>query len=121
MTERRTTALERGEHGSHTAYALGCRCPPCRRAQSRYARTRWAAASVARTGSARWKVDAGPLVVQLDALKAAGWRLYEVAAAADVPRPTLVSVRQAYRRRRRRRCWNTTAAAVLALDPAARP
>jgi hypothetical protein len=32
----RTTALERGEHGSHTVYVLGCRCPKCKSAQSRY-------------------------------------------------------------------------------------
>jgi hypothetical protein len=115
----RPTALDRGEHGTHTCYTLGCRCPRCTTAQSSYARRRWAAAQLARTGSARWKVNARPLVEHLDALMADGWMLREIAAAADVPRPTLVAIRQRARRRRHVWCWSTVRDAVLGveLDP----
>jgi hypothetical protein len=83
---------------------------------SRYARQRWAVAAFSRTGSCRWKVDAGPLLGRLDALMASGWSLRAIARAADVSYPTLISIRQGRRGRRRRQCWNTIADSVFALE-----
>jgi hypothetical protein len=113
---RRTTALERNEHGTVAAYRAGCRCGRCRAARSRYARRRWAVDAVRRTGSCRWKVDAAPTLAHLERLRAAGWTLRAVAGEADVPYPTLISIRQGYRRGTSR-CWNTVADAVAALEP----
>lgn len=114
---RRATALERDEHGTAAAYRCGCRCPQCRAARSRYARRQWAVAQLRSTGSCRWKVDAAPLLAHLERLRSAGWRLRDIAAAADVPYPTLISIRQGYRRGTSK-CWNTVADAVRAIDPA---
>jgi hypothetical protein len=112
--QSRTTALERQEHGQRRTYQCGCRCAGCRRAQSDYARTRWAVQSVLRTGSARWKVDSEPVLGHLDVLLASGWTQREIAARAGVPLGTLRSLRG--RRRRKPRTWNTVSDAVLALD-----
>jgi hypothetical protein len=111
----RTTALERNEHGTHTSYACGCRCSKCRAAQSRYARERWAVAAVMRGAEPHWKVDAGRVLEHLEVLMAAGWTLKDIAVAVDVPRPTLISIRQGFRRGTSK-CWNTVADRVLELE-----
>jgi hypothetical protein len=111
----RTTALERGEHGSHRAYQCGCRCPRCKSAQSRYSRRRWAVAAVVRGAAPHWKVDAGPTLARLDELRAAGWTLREISRVAEIPYPTLISIRQGHRRGTSQ-CWNTVAAAIAELE-----
>jgi hypothetical protein len=76
---------------------------------------RWATAELERTGSARWKIDAGPTIAYLDRLLVSGWTLADIAARADVGLGTLKGLR--WRRHRRPRCWNTIAGAVRALEP----
>jgi hypothetical protein len=116
----RTTALERGEHGTVAAWSAGCRCRSCRKARYRYARAWWSAKNILRGAEARWKVDARPVAAHLEALRAAGWRLRDVAAVSGVPYATLLSIRKADRRGAGPRCMSTTAERVLALDPRAR-
>jgi hypothetical protein len=76
--------------------------------------------AVARTGECHFKVDTGPVLEHVERLRAAGWRLRDIAAAADVGYPTLADIRKGARRGTRSRCWNTTRDRVLALDPLAR-
>jgi hypothetical protein len=65
---------------------------------------------------AHWKVPSARVLDHLDVLLAAGWTLQRVAREADVPYPTLQSIRQGSRRGTSQ-CWNTVADRVLELEP----
>jgi hypothetical protein len=65
---------------------------------------------------AHWKVPSRRVIERLDALMAAGWTLRKIARAADVPYPTLESIRQGSRRGTSK-CWNTVADRVFELEP----
>jgi hypothetical protein len=102
--------------GSHTAYAAGCRRSKCRSAQSRYARTRWATTAVLQGREAHWKVPSTRVLKHLDVLIERGWTLRKISVITEIPYPTLVSIRQGYRRGTSH-CWNTVADRVLGLEP----
>jgi hypothetical protein len=111
LRRARSTAAERGEHGTVAAYNGGCRCSKCVRAK----RARWRETSAARKvlagREAVFKVSTTRAWRHVGELRGAGWSVASIARAAGVCEATV------WRLGRAERCWNLVAAAVLALEP----
>lgn len=101
---------ERYRHGTRARYVSGCRCAPCRAANSEYARYR------AKVREEDWNglVDAGPARRHLQKLSAAGVGYKTVADACDVGRTTLAEVMAGRKLKLRAR----TAKSILAVTAA---
>lgn len=76
-------------HGTRLRYVSGCRCVPCRAANSRYETERLAAR---KAGDWRGVVDAAPAVAHIRRLGRAGVGNRSVAAAAGLARGTVVGL-----------------------------
>ncbi len=99
---------ERYQHGTRARYVTGCRCSPCRAANSEYARYR------AKVRDEDWNglVDAAPARRHLRKLSAAGVGYKSVGDACDVARSTLAEVLTGKKTQLRAR----TAKAILAVS-----
>lgn len=102
----------RHSHGTRLRYMAGCRCTPCRAANSRYECHRRAARL---RGEWAGLVDAAPVRAHLLALSKKGVGYKSVAAACDVAKTILMEVRSG----RRLKVRATTARKVLAVDATA--
>lgn len=99
------------EHGVRARYVAGCRCAPCRKANTLYQRTR-ARAKV--YGHANPLVDATPSRQHAVRLGKAGMGWRTIAEVAGVPKSTLQRVLD----RERRYLRKSTADRILAVTPA---
>jgi hypothetical protein len=79
----RSTALERGEHGT-AAYALGCRCRRCRSAARLSERTRRAERAVLDGRAPLYWCSTRPMVDHVAELRARGMTLRAIAEAAGL-------------------------------------
>jgi hypothetical protein len=104
--------LQAREHGTRLRYMSGCRCTPCRAANSRYECER---AAARRRGEWNGLVDAGPIRAHLRQLSRQGVGYKSVAAACDASITVLNEVRMG----RKRRVRAATARKVLAVDAGA--
>lgn len=95
-------------HGSRVRYVAGCRCVPCRAANSRYQSSRLLA--IAR-GDGNRIVDAAPALARIRELSRRGMGYRQVAAAAGVPTSTVSAIRGG----RKRRIREATARRILAV------
>lgn len=101
--------MRHGELGTYMNH--GCRCAACRSARREY--------SAARREGREWTgstmTDVAPVREHLEAMRAAGWMVVEIAVESGVPTVTIHAILRRSRRTRRE-----TAAALLALpvDPA---
>jgi hypothetical protein len=100
-------------HGSRLRYLGGCRCLPCRAANSRYQCER---AAARKTGGWNGLVDAAPAAAQIFRLSRLGVGYKSVADAAGVSRSIAAKIRSGERRHIRA----STARRILAVDAAAR-
>jgi hypothetical protein len=104
--------VERWEHGVRARYAVGCRCDPCRKANTAYERER---AQARRRGDWNGLVDAARARAHLEQLSTAGVGYRSVSAACDVPTSTVAAIKMGKKLRIRAR----TEKAILAVDAAA--
>src|SRR5262245_4985662 len=86
----RSTALERGEHGTLACHtSSGCRCRLCVAARRRYDRTRWSVLQALRGASPQWKTSTARAREHVGVLRAAGWSVAEIAEGAQIGSATL--------------------------------
>ena len=107
----RSTAVERGEHGTVAGYQGGCRCSGCGRARNRYDRTWKAARKVLAGREVVWMVPTARVRAHVVRLRDAGWSVRQIGEASGWSEQTV------RRLQRSDRCWNLVADAVLALEP----
>ena len=116
MTDRFAAMLQRAArrpHGTRARYRSGCRCLPCRAANSRYESER---ALLRRNGDWNGIVDAAPVRRHILWLSRHGVGRNAVAAASDVSVTVILGIRL----RRRLQCRARTARRILAVDLDAR-
>jgi hypothetical protein len=77
-------AVDRGEHGTPAAYAVGCRCRACVEAARASERARRAELAVLYGRQPRYRVDAAAMAGHVAALRAAGWTLRAIADTAGL-------------------------------------
>lgn len=100
-------------HGTRQRYVGGCKCMPCRAANSRYETER---ALARKNGDWNGVVDASPARSHLRSLSKAGVGRDSIAAACDVPASTIDKIRKGEKPRIR----NRTLSRILAVDERAR-
>lgn len=100
-------------HGTRPRYISGCKCIPCRAANSRYQTQR---AVAIKRGEWNGIVDARPARLPLKLLSRQGIGRDSVAAACDIRATTIDLIRKGLKRRVRARTLDR----ILAVDEAAR-
>ena len=100
-------------HGTRYRYLAGCRCVPCRAANSRYECERLAART---RGEGNGLIDAAPARAHLVALSRLGIGRNTVADITGASRTTLHKIRHG-----QRLCRAALARRILAIDRGARP
>lgn len=111
LRRARSTAAERGEHGTVAAYNGGCRCARCVRARRGRWRELQVARKVMRGREPVFKVSTARVWSHVGRLREAGWSVAGIARAAGVCEASV------WRLGRAAKCWNLVADAVLALQP----
>lgn len=97
------------DHGTRRGFDLGCRCFPCRIAHNRY-QNAW------RSGKGV-RVPAVQVIEHLQRLLTSGWTKAEIRRAADLGNSTVFHIMAG----RQQSVNSRTAAAILALEPYAKP
>lgn len=110
----RSTALERGEHGTLACYVSSrCRCAVCVETFRAYHRARYARLQLERAGESNRRVPVVAVARHIRRLRALGWSIDKIAAEAGCSSST---VRRYARLGRRARGWSTFADAIVGIE-----